>query len=360
MLAPTLKHEALKEKLLEDVTSLPAGMKLPTVKELMARYDVSQGTIYKVLRYLKGNGYVHSKVGSGIYVTDRSCDEGHSSVLNKVALILFGKRDALSSGGFHDEYVQSVTRCLAPDHGWLRSTVLPHRCTLSDFISHIEAIDSQALILVNLYNADIYDAVCRRRIPFALMFPNTPIVLSNSVTIDNRGVAKQWADHLHSLGHRRIAYLVNRDDEYYVPDQSQRIRYFYEEMGRRGIAVDPDLVVQPRATAESGYLAAKALLERGKEFTAIVCGDPEAVGIYKALKERGVQIGKDVSVIGMDDSAWAAHMEPSLTTIRIDRDELANEAISVLRSSSRSRNRLCSPRLAGTKLVIRDSTGWAG
>ena len=179
-----------------------------------------------------------------------------------------------------------MTEVLGEKGAWLRNTVLPHRASTSEIISHIDSLDSDGILLANLYNQETFDIIRRRKRPFVMITPNCPVELPNSILIDNRSVVRNWIEHLVSLGHRKIAYLHSAIEEHYQRDTYQRLQFYYEELGRRGIAPDPDIVICGGFTREEGYQATKELLKRDKKFTAIICGDGNASGVYQALQEK--------------------------------------------------------------------------
>lgn len=356
MLTPTAKHEAIKEKLLSHIAELPPGTKLPSVKNIINRYGVSQATVDRALKYLKENGYVKAVVGKGIYTADRAQRNGELGYRG-VDLIAFGNPQMLTDNRFNSDQVKQIGEQLGERGCWFRSTLLPHTATANDVVAKIDELNPEALILLTTFNSDVYDAVYRRALPFVLLFPNCPMELSNSVLIDNRQVAKHWVDHLVELGHRKIAYINMGVETYFVRDLFQRQMFFYEELAKAGVMPDPDLVVSPLSEGKDSDWAVHELVRRGKEFSAIICGDPEAPLVYQALLKEGLTPGKDVSVIGVDDCAWAEHMQPPLTTVRIPRRRLAKLAIQKLEDSLESHNRITPVTLIGSDLVVRKSTG---
>ncbi len=356
MVTTTLKHENLREQLLETISTLPNGSRMPTVRNIMYRYNVSQSTVDKALRYLKEGGHIEAAPGRGIIVkTQQTLQE--KATLKNVDFVFFGYQSPAGMQTFHGELIEQLTCVLGEKEAWLRNTVLPHRASTSQIVSHIDNLKSDGVILANLYNREVFDIIKRRNISFVMVTPNCPTELPNSILVENRSVARNWIKHLVGLGHRTIAYLHGAIEEYYQHSHYQRLQFYYEELGRAGIAPDPDIVICAGFTREDGYKAAKKLLKTGKEFTAIICGDGNASGIYEALQEKGIVIGKDVSVIGVDDSSWASHMHPPLTTVRIPRRRLAELAVGKLEELIQSPEKTFERTYIESELVVRQSTG---
>ena len=125
--------------------------------------------------------------------------------------------------------------------------------------------------------------------------------------------AKLVMDHLLSLGHRRIAHVAGPAG---WDSASNR-----ESVYRAAISADlvnDDLIVRGDWSAKSGYEAAQSLpFDEG--ITAIfVANDRMALGVLRALAERGIRVPQDISVAGIDDIPEAEYFGPPLTTVHID------------------------------------------
>jgi LacI family transcriptional regulator len=82
---------------------------------------------------------------------------------------------------------------------------------------------------------------------------------------------------------------------------------------------------------ESGYLPVKELLSRTRDFTAIFCfNDIAAIGAMRALKDAGISVPEDVSVIGFDDILGASYHTPSITTVRQPLEEMGRAGARIL------------------------------
>jgi DNA-binding LacI/PurR family transcriptional regulator len=142
-----------------------------------------------------------------------------------------------------------------------------------------------------------------------------------SVELDHRQAARLALEHLHKLGHERIAFIKGQA---FSSDTGLRWKAIRETAGKLGIPLHSELTVQLRsplpgldAGPEPGHLAAQELLSRKSPFSAIFAfNDVSAVGAITALREAGLQVPRDVSVIGFDDVLFAATSHPPLTTVR--------------------------------------------
>src|SRR5690606_34270354 len=110
-------------------------------------------------------------------------------------------------------------------------------------------------------------------------------------------------------------------------------------------------------TIDGGYAAMRQLLDSGAEFTAVVIGnDSMAFGAQTALRESGIRVPDDVSVVGFDDLPESAHFVPALTTIRQDFTVLGRLAIEYLISMIETPETPVHQRVLLPKLILRDST----
>ena len=105
-------------------------------------------------------------------------------------------------------------------------------------------------------------------------------------------------------------------------------------MHEAGLALDETLVEPSDGTADGGYDAAMRLLDHPHPPTAIFCGnDRVAMGAYDAIKERGLRIPEDISVVGFDDQEiLAGYLRPGLTTVALPFEEMGAAGVSMLAS----------------------------
>jgi LacI family transcriptional regulator len=127
------------------------------------------------------------------------------------------------------------------------------------------------------------------------------------------------------------------------------------------IEVKPELTVQIQlrvTTPELGFGPAHELLERGGEFTAVVCyNDEAAIGVIRAFADHGLRVPQDVSVVGFDDIHSAVFYNPSLTTVRQPLNQMGIEAARILLKRIRGQESFPDTVPVLPELMIRESTG---
>lgn len=163
---------------------------------------------------------------------------------------------------------------------------------------------------------------------------NAPRYSCSSVAIDDEKEAYKIVDYLCRKGHKRIAIITGRRSDHAVG--ALRLTGYEKALRDHGIDPDPDLVCYmpedvPDYTMRAGYEAARELLSRQKDFTALfVISDICAFGAYRAFAEAGVRIPEDCSVAGFDGLDMTKYMVPSLTTVVQPRERLVKASVDLL------------------------------
>ena len=152
----------------------------------------------------------------------------------------------------------------------------------------------------------------------------------SSVSSDDRFASRMAMDALISQGHRRFA-IIGGDRE--VSDTT-KLRYegCLEAFAAHGIVFDPQLDYEnARFSYEGGYQAACNLLDRGRDFTALFAmSDVMAIGAIRALNDRGIHVPEHVSVMGFDGLQVGEFIQPRLSTVCQDPQELAARSVDIL------------------------------
>ena len=152
----------------------------------------------------------------------------------------------------------------------------------------------------------------------------------SSVSSDDRSASRMAMDALISQGHRRFA-IIGGDRE--VSDTT-KLRYegCLEAFAAHGIVFDPQLDYEnARFSYEGGYQAACNLLDRGRDFTALFAmSDVMAIGAIRALNDRGIHVPEHVSVMGFDGLQVGEFIQPRLSTVCQDPQELAARSVDIL------------------------------
>lgn len=204
-------------------------------------------------------------------------------------------------------------------------------------------------------------------------FFSVPAVLANcldasgrapSVVADEAGGSEQAVRHLLDLGHRDIALLSGTEES---PATPRRRTGFLEALAGTGAE---HRILACGWDIDDGYRAAAMLLDGGTAPTAVLASnDRTAVGVLLAAAHRGVDVPRDLSVVGVDDQAHvAAQVVPALTTVALPHQQIGRRAMEILLSQVPADSAQAPPAAAAepiaaelveTELIRRDSTGAA-
>ena len=140
---------------------------------------------------------------------------------------------------------------------------------------------------------------------------------ATNIVLDQERAAELALEHLAGLGHRRIAFIKGQS---FSSDTQSRFQAICKCAARLGIDMPAELQTNLEGGApnhEPGYLAMQRLLRTRKHFTALFAfNDVSAIGAVRALREAGLSVPQDVSIVGFDDVQSAAYQNPALTTVR--------------------------------------------
>lgn len=174
-----------------------------------------------------------------------------------------------------------------------------------------------------------------------------------AIMVDNMGGATQAVQHLIDLGHRQIACIGGPVGSSTAVD---RLTGYRNALAQNGLPFNERLVKRGAWNPRSGYLLAGQLLRAKARPTAIFStNDQMAFGVIKAAKEAGLQVPRDLAVVGFDNIPLASYIDPPLTTVGIPMSELGSAAMRMLVAliSGEEFDKL---RLFKTKLLIRESS----
>jgi DNA-binding LacI/PurR family transcriptional regulator len=138
-----------------------------------------------------------------------------------------------------------------------------------------------------------------------------------NIVLNHQRAATLALGHLRGLGHTKIAFIKGQR---FSSDTESRWRAIRDTAAKFDLKIVPKLVAQLEGdspTHEPGYYATQKILAAAEPFTAIFAfNDISAIGAVRALRESGLRIPQDVSVVGFDDVQSAAFQNPGLTTVR--------------------------------------------
>lgn len=318
------------------------GVSVATVsKVLNGRSDVSESTRARVQEVLRQHDYSGRPAS-----TDRATVELCLSGMSNYAMEVI--QGVLDEARTVDADVVVSTR--PPE---LRA---PSANRAKPWIRELTAAARKAVIGVNtLLTAADLAALARARLPLVMIDPiNIPQVDVTSVGSTNFAGGLAAAEHLLSLGHKRIAYLGGPVT---ASCNQARLQGFRAAMEAAGLPVPDEYVEYRNFFYDDGLAGGTALLGLQEPPTAVFAGcDEIALGVVEAARARGLRVPDDLSIVGFDDTELARLASPPLTTIRQPLREMGAVALrTALRLASGDKVDSHHVELA-TTLLVRSST----
>lgn len=194
-----------------------------------------------------------------------------------------------------------------------------------------------------------------RRVPRVHVMTLDASGQSISVGFDNAAATRQVVRYLLDLGHRRIAMLAGatRDNDRAL----QRVAGVREALAAAGLTLPPERLVERRYGLAEARTGLRELLAHAPAPTALICGnDVLAFGALLEAQAIGLDVPRDLSIVGFDDLELARHLHPALTTVQVPTEHMwalaADRLVAALQGAPVAPN-----SAIDVELVVRASTG---
>ena len=305
----------------------------PTMIDVAARAGVSQTTVSLVLNNSQG---ARLSASTRSRVREAARDLGYTLTRRGSA-----QPDRVGSSviGFLSDEISTDPWC-AMQLDAVREKAWEHGLTVTACVSHSDRELEEALLgqlLRQPLAGLVYATILTRHIRPLPQLYRIPTVLLNCF-VQNHSLASVVPGellggyvatlHLLRAGHRRIGHIAGQS---WTDPSRDRLKGYRRALAEHDILFDPALVLPGNWEPPTGYQHTVTLMDLPDPPTAIfVANDMMAVGVYDALKERGLRIPQDVSVVGYDDREIAQFMRPPLTTVVLPHSEMGIQAAEVL------------------------------
>jgi LacI family transcriptional regulator len=211
-----------------------------------------------------------------------------------------------------------------------------------------------AAIMTSEADPAMLSELTRRNIPIVFMDTGADSDHTANITVDYEQGIQEALQHLFSLNHRRIAFISGPLN---LQSAHRRLDAFVSGMNSRGIDVAPELIEKGDHRIEGGIAAMRNLLRLRERPTAVITSnDITAIGALGTLHDAGLEVPRDISLIGFDDISFANMTQPPLTTVRLSRSQLAITALAALEKLIRKEDGTGTHYTIPTHLVMRGST----
>jgi LacI family transcriptional regulator/LacI family fructose operon transcriptional repressor len=297
-----------------------------TIKEVAERAGVSRST---TSRALAGTGYVAEPVRQRVrraaedlgYVVDATARSLKQRSSRIVGVLVSDLRNAfyadLAYGVGQRAREAGYTMMLVDDGGVAGAELEAARAFVASRVAGVvltPVSDAAAAFLT------------RQRVPFVEV--DRVFGPGDAVVIDNRHAARTTTEHLLSLGHRRIALVIDETD--WTTGRERRQGY-EDALAAAGIETDPRWIVSSGWHADAAGAVARALLSGSDRPSAVFAANNLlAEGVWRAAADLGLSIPDQLSLVAFDDAPWMSMVTPGVTSVTQDAARLGREAVELL------------------------------
>ncbi|HUX12195.1 MAG TPA: LacI family DNA-binding transcriptional regulator [Spirochaetia bacterium] len=231
----------------------------------------------------------------------------------------------------------------------------PLRVTESNYVEIVEIDELDGVVLLNAHEDDAGIAELQNaRVPLVVIGTMADRRI-HQVDIDNCAAAEEMTGHLAALRHRRIAMIVHAPLVFHAA--TERLAGYRAGLKKAGLSYHEKLVAVADFTEESGRNAMETLLGGNTPPTAVFAGnDLIAYGAYKAIRDRGLSIPEDISVVGFDDDYPSRYLNPPLTTMSLPAAGLGSIAAGLVAQLIATVETEAKQSILPTRIAIRGST----
>ncbi|HVU65695.1 MAG TPA: LacI family DNA-binding transcriptional regulator [Ktedonobacteraceae bacterium] len=310
------KQASSRRQTIAEIAS-KAGVSIPTVSRVLNnRPDVAPETRTHVERIIQESGFIRNRMANALR-------QGTSGLVDLVIPDL--------DSPYTVEVVRGVTGAIQRTAFRLALSVTYQTYDLEQqWLDRVLSASTDGVILLLARGqSHQLDELRRRDIPFVVVDHRGELGIDvPSVGATNWLGGRTATEYLLSLKHRRIGLISGAAT---LRCSLDRIAGYRAALESAGITIDPELIRPGNHDQATGYEQTCALLDLPDPPTAIFAGcDVQAMGVYSALRARGIRIPEQMSVIGFDDVQISALVTPTLTTIHQPLAEMGRTATSML------------------------------
>jgi len=331
-----------------------------TIKDVAQKAGVSITTVSRVLNDKKVDEYMRKETKNRIlqaikdlnFKPDKRAQSLRGLRTKIIGLVIPNRLDP-----YFEQLAAAVEQvCYKEGYGVLLCSSQNSIERESVYIDLLERQKVDAIILSTVgLKKDELNNLIERGIPIVLVDEDVPGVNAPAVFANNYMGGCQATQYLIDLGHRRISFVTGSMNPLSSKD---RLRGGCETLKKNGLEPDRELIKERDCTYESGFEAGKQLLRESRDdFTAIFCSnDLMAFGAMQAIREKGMKVPDDYSIVGFDDMYFSSISSPQLTTVAQPLKEMATQAFkSIKEEISENPPREKKHHFLDTRLVVRES-----
>lgn len=339
---------------------MPELKKTPTIQDVARFANVSTATVSRALstpgRVSEGT---RERVSEAIRVTGYTLNQAARSLRQRTArTILVALPDIRNS--FFSSILDAIEReATNRGYGVLVANLFLAQDPAKRLQDYMLSNRADGLLLLDgsLDLASLHTLTLPpHSVPLVVACEEIPNSGFHMVLTDNQQAAERATRHLIDLGHKNIGHLLGPEQNVVARD---RLAGFKRALGQAGLPLRQSWLLRGNFEMEGGFTAAAHYMALEERPTAIfAANDESAIGFLSGLRQHGIECPRDISVVGFDDLAFAAHYAPPLTTMRQPRELLGRMAaealIDLLEDVDQRRGRL--RIVLNSDLIVREST----
>ena len=330
---------------------------LPTIMDVARMAGVSTATVSRVINNLQNVSEgtvrrVNDAVASLHYTPNAAAQDLAKKTTHSIGLLvpeisgmfiqplLSGIETGASNSGY-DLIVQTTQNPLIKDKQ--RRKLAEHNT--DGLLVFAGSLDTEELARLS-----------RKNFPVVLLFQTPPKGIKlPSVAIENVIGTRQLMDHLIEVHHRRRIIFLHGPERH--EDSRLREKGYCESLQAHNISLDANLFSQGSFNHRMAHHSMNQIIQSGTSFDAVFAGDDDAaMGVLLALREAGLRVPEDVSVVGFDDQSFSSTLVPPLTTVRASIQEVGQQAVQMLLRAMNGED-VNSFAILPTELILRQSCG---
>lgn len=326
-------------------------MKQPTIYDVAKEAGVAISTVSKVLN---NTGSIGEKTRKKVEETMQKLNYYPSvaaSVKKRMQTI------GLLIPDIADPFMAEIARTIE-DHGRKFGFSLMICSTDNDLEKEIEYVSvlkkkylDGIIIATGLKNTAALQELINDEIPVALLAREVPSLAVNTVVVNDFLGAFDATSYLIKLGHKKIAMIT---EDIYFPVTKSRMKGYKEALEQAGLEYNENLVSINNTSYNDALHSTEKLLQLPDPPTAIFAStEPLAIGAMQGARESGLDIPKDLSIVGFDNSILAKMAYPALTTVSQPIREMGKKVIELLVEEIKNPKQVKQRIIMSPELIIR-------
>lgn len=329
------------------------GEQLLTESEIAKKFEVSRHTVRLALIELENNGLIYKEQGKGTF-----CSDKEGKVKRKIVAVI----TTYISNYIFPFIIRGIEETLsASGYTFMLFNTNNDKQKEAEYLQKVIDYEVQGLIIeptlsaMDNTNIELYKELDAKNIPYVMLNAKYGELDPAYVIMDDLRGGYVTTKYLLQLGHKDIAGIFKSDDLQGV----YREEGFKRALGEAGINVKPGFIGRFSTKDQNlmPYEFVTNLFRRDNKPSAIICyNDLIAVSVLQAVRDEGLKISEDISIIGYDDSGLSVATEVKLTTVRHPKDDMGRKAarfiINMIEEKGEKPFYVYKP-----ELIVRSSTG---